>query len=229
VSADFVLTAIGLVVFGYLIGSLSPSVFLGKLFKGIDVRDHGSGNAGTTNAFRVLGKRAGVAVLVGDILKGVIPVVLSRYFSSPVVTVLVAFASVLGHNFSVFLRGRGGKGVATGAGAAFAMIPLPMTCLVGLFVVVLLVTRIVSIASMACTIALPVVAGLLYRYGTGVWETPLPYVVACCLMAAVVLWAHRVNMRRLMRHEEGKVVFPWNKKAKVEAAGAEAVSQAQRP
>lgn len=211
-SAGSVFTAVGLVVFGYLMGSLSPSVFLGKAIKGIDLREHGSGNAGTTNAFRVLGKRVGLAVLVGDVLKGVVPVVLARYLSTPVVTVVVAFASVIGHTFSIFLRGRGGKGVATGAGAAIAMIPLPMSCLVGLFIVILLATRMVSVASITCTVALPVTAGLLYRYATGIWETPLAYVVACTLMALLVLWGHRTNIQRLLAGNERKVTFPWNKK-----------------
>jgi len=155
VSVGFVLVSIGLVVFGYLVGSLSPSVFLGKAVKGIDLREHGSGNAGTTNAFRVLGKRLGITVLFLDILKGVLPVVLARYLSNPTVTVLVAFAAVLGHNFSIFLRGTGGKGVATGAGAAIGMIPLPMACLVALFVALLLSTRIVSIASITCSAIAP--------------------------------------------------------------------------
>ena len=219
-SAGFVLTAIGLVVFGYLMGSISPSVFLGKAVKGIDLRAHGSGNAGTTNAFRVLGKRLGVTVLVLDILKGVVPVVLARYLSNPTVTVLVAFAAVLGHNYSIFLKGTGGKGVATGAGAAIGMIPLPMACLVALFTALLLTTRIVSVASIACTIALPILAGLLHRYGTGIWATPLPYVVACCLMAAVVLWAHRSNMRRLIKGTERRVIFPWNRREKMAAEAA---------
>ena len=211
-STSSVLTAVGLVAFGYLVGSLSPSVFLGKAFKGIDLREHGSGNAGTTNAFRVLGKRLGVVVLVGDLLKGVLPVLLARYLSDPVVVVLVAFASVIGHTFSICLRGRGGKGVATGAGAAIAMIPLPMACLVVLFIVVLLISRMVSVASITCTISLPIMAGLLYRYGTGVWETPLAYVVACCLMAALVLWGHRTNVARLIAGNESKVTFPWDRK-----------------
>jgi glycerol-3-phosphate acyltransferase PlsY len=218
VNAGSILTAFGLVVLGYLVGSISPSVFLGKAIKGIDLRGHGSGNAGTTNAFRVLGKRLGITVLVLDILKGVLPVVLARYLSNPTVTVLVAFASVLGHNFSIFLRGAGGKGVATGAGAAIGMIPLPMACLVGLFLALLLTTRIVSVASISSTIALPVLAGLLYRYATGIWETPLPYVVACCLMSAVVLWAHRGNMSRLLHGNERRVVFPWNKRTGATAA-----------
>lgn len=210
-TATSVLTVIGLVVFGYIMGSVSPSVFLGKALKGVDVREHGSGNAGTTNAFRVLGKRVGIAVLIGDVLKGVIPVLLAKYLSSPLVTVLVAFASVIGHTFSIFLRGRGGKGVATGAGAALAMIPLPMACLVGLFLVVLLATRMVSVASMTATVSLPILAGLLYRYGTGVWRIPLAYVVACTLMALLVLWGHRSNVRRLLAGTERKVPFPWSR------------------
>jgi glycerol-3-phosphate acyltransferase PlsY len=227
VSAGSALIAVGLVVFGYLMGSLSPSVWLGKAVKGIDLREHGSGNAGTTNAFRVLGKRLGVAVLVGDILKGVIPVVLSRYFSDPSVTVVVAFAAVVGHTYSLFLKGRGGKGVATGAGAALAMIPLPMACLFGLFGVVLVVTRIVSVASITCTVGLSVMAGFLYRYGTGIWETPLPYLIACCLMSAIVLWAHRTNISRVLQGTERKVIFPWNTNARREAAAAKAAAEAQ--
>jgi glycerol-3-phosphate acyltransferase PlsY len=223
VSTGSVLTAAGLVVFGYLMGSLSPSVFLGKALKGVDVREHGSGNAGTTNAIRVLGIRLGLVVLLADILKAVIPVVLARYLSDPIVTVVVAIVCVLGHNFSIFLRGRGGKGVAAGAGAAIGMIPVPMACLVVLFIVVLLATRIVSIASITSTVALPVLAGLLYHYHcVGVWDTPLPFVIACSLMAFVVLWAHRGNMKRVIQGNERRVVFPWNRKAETTGAGAEA-------
>lgn len=210
-----VLTAIGLVLLGYLVGSLSPSVFLGKALKDIDVREHGSGNAGTTNAFRVLGVRLGVVVLIADLLKGAVPVILARVavahiglshdLAGPLVTVLVAFACVIGHNYSIFLRGRGGKGVATGAGAAIGMMPIPMAVLIAIFVVLLLTTRTVSVASITCTVLLPVMAYLFHQ--------PLPYIVGCCLMSAVVLWAHRGNMVRLWHRTEPRVVFPWNKKA----------------
>lgn len=198
-------TAVGLVVLGYLVGSLSPSVFLGKLFQGVDVRTHGSGNAGTTNAFRVLGVKLGVAVLVADVLKGVLPVLLAKYMSTPLVTVLVAFACVAGHNYSLFLRGKGGKGVATGAGAAVAMMPIPMAIVVVLFVLLLVTTRIVSIASIVCTIMFPVMAVVFHQ--------PLAYIVGACVMAVVVLWAHRGNFRRLWKHQEPRVNFPWNKRA----------------
>ena len=200
------LTSAGLVILGYLFGSISPSVFLGRAFKGIDVRKVGSGNAGTTNAFRALGVKLGVAVLVGDLLKGVVPVVIARlvlHEQHPVVIVLVAFACILGHNYSIFLRGKGGKGVATGAGAALALMPVPMAIVVGIFVFLLLVVRIVSIASIAATIMYPVMAA--------VFQRPLAYIVGACVMAAVVLWAHRGNFRRLWNRQEPRVKFFWNK------------------
>ena len=208
-STQFVLTSVGLVAFAYLFGSLSPSVFLGKIIKHLDVREHGSGNAGTTNAFRVLGVRLGIAVLVCDILKGVIPVLAARLIlgdegNGPFITVLVTFACVAGHNYSLFLRGRGGKGVATGAGAALAMMPLPMSLVVALFIILLLTTRIVSLASIACTVAFPVAAVALRQ--------PWPYVGVCCLISVVVLWAHRANMKRLWHRTEPRVVFPWNRR-----------------
>jgi len=204
----FVLTALGLIVMGYVFGSLSPSVFLGKAFKGLDVRKHGSGNAGTTNAFRVLGTRLGIAVLLGDILKGVIPVLIARLVlagedNGSLVTVFVGLACIAGHNYSMFLRGRGGKGVATGAGAAIAMMPLAMAFVVGLFVLLLLTVRIVSIASIAAALAFPISAVVLHQE----W----PYIAVCCLMSLVVLWAHRGNMVRLWHRTEPRVRFPWNK------------------
>jgi acyl phosphate:glycerol-3-phosphate acyltransferase len=221
VSVTSVLVAVGLVVFGYLMGSLSPSVFLGRLIKKVDVRRHGSGNAGTTNAFRVLGTRLGVAVLILDIVKGVIPVVLAKYLSTPLVTVFVAFATVVGHDYSIFLRGHGGKGVATGAGAAIGMMPIPMAFLFGLFATLVVTTRIVSVASITCTIALPIMAGCLH--------VPVPYIVACCLMSALVLWAHRGNMKRLWRREERRVSFPWNKKPTVPDSAIGSGGEAQAP
>ncbi len=208
-SAGAVLTGIGLVVLGYVVGSVSPSVFLGKLVKGVDVRQHGSGNAGTTNAFRVLGMRLGIAVLLADLLKGVIPVLVARLVltgqdSAALVTVFVALACIAGHNYSIFLRGRGGKGVATGAGAALAMMPIPMAFVIAFWIILLLTTRIVSVASIASTIVFPVTAVVL--------DQPLPYIIVCCLMSLVVLWAHRSNFKRLWRRKESRVVFPWNRR-----------------
>jgi len=217
------LIVIGLIVLGYLVGSLSPSVFLGRAVKGIDVRRVGSGNAGTTNAFRALGVRLGIAVLLLDLLKGVIPVVVARlvlHDGRPVVIVLVAFACILGHNYSVFLRGKGGKGVATGAGAAIALMPIPMAIVVVVFVVLLLTVRIVSVASVTATIMYPVMAA--------VFQRPLAYIVGACVMSAVVLFAHRGNLKRLWKRKEPRVKFPWNKH-RDETGVAEAAPPAATP
>ena len=111
----------------YLVGSIPFGVVVGKLFYHVDVREHGSGNVGTTNVFRVLGKKAGVAVLVCDMLKGYIPAFIAAYFlreTDPWLVIFIAAAPVVGHMYSVFLKGRGGKGVATGAGVVIALVPL---------------------------------------------------------------------------------------------------------
>ncbi|HZK48187.1 MAG TPA: glycerol-3-phosphate acyltransferase, partial [Thermoleophilia bacterium] len=99
-----------LIVGAYLVGSISPSVFLGRLVRGIDLREHGSGNAGTTNAFRVLGTGLGLAVLVADVAKGFVAALTASLLVGPTATVVVALAVMAGHNWSIFLRGKGGKG-----------------------------------------------------------------------------------------------------------------------
>lgn len=214
-------TGVGLIVLAYLVGSLSPSVFLGRWLKGIDVRKVGSGNAGTTNAFRALGTKLGIAVLILDLLKGAVPVLIARlvlHDEQPILIVLVAFVTILGHNYSVFLRGKGGKGVATGAGAALALMPVPMAIVVGIFVVLTFGVRMVSVASIVATIMYPVMSV--------VWHQPLPYIIGACVMAAVVLFAHRANMKRLWRREEHRFTFPWNKKRGEGTAAATAVAGA---
>jgi acyl phosphate:glycerol-3-phosphate acyltransferase len=213
------LTSIGLIILGYLAGSLSPSVFLGRAIKGVDVRKVGSGNAGTTNAFRALGVKLGIAVLLLDLLKGAVPVVIARVLlhdEHAVIIVLVAFACIMGHNYSFFLRGRGGKGVATGAGAALALMPIPMAIVVVVFIVLVFTVRVVSVASIVATILYPVMAVVFWK--------PLPYIIGACVMASVVLWAHRKNFHRLWKRQEPRVKFPWNKGKGHSAPGESAAS-----
>ena len=195
------LVAVALVAGAYLVGSLSPSVFLGRLVKGIDVREHGSGNAGATNAFRVLGTPLGIVVLAADVLKGFLPVLLARYVADPSVTVLVAMAAIAGHNWSVFLKGKGGKGVATGAGVILAMMPVILVVLVAVFAIVLALTSTVSIASLTATVLFPVLTIATAR--------PLAYVIFSLLGSAVVVYGHRANIKRLARHTEPRVRMPW--------------------
>lgn len=193
----------------YVLGSISPSVLLGRLLKGIDVREHGSGNAGTSNAFRVLGWHLGVLVLAGDVMKGFLPVLLARYVTtSAVPVVLVGLAAIAGHNWSMFLKARGGKGVATGAGALLGMMPMILVVLVTAWAIVFAATAVVSIASITVTVLLPILALV-----TG---QPSAYVGFALLAAAVVLWAHRTNMVRLVRREERKTSLPWHRARKPE-------------
>lgn len=192
---------VALIVVAYLIGSLSPSVMLGRLVRGVDVRKHGSGNAGATNAFRVLGVRLGIAVLLLDVLKGFAPVFAARYLVDPTAIVLVGLAAMAGHNWSLFLRGRGGKGVATGAGVLLAMMPVVLAVLVGIFVVVLLTTSLVSLSSLAAAVSLPVLALAMGK--------PLPYLVFSLAAAAVVVYSHRGNIGRLLRRVEPRSGLSW--------------------
>lgn len=200
------MTAALLIVGAYLLGSVSPSVLLGRAFRDIDIRQHGSGNAGTTNAFRVLGYRLGAAVLAADILKGFLPVLAARILSTPTVTVIVALAAIAGHNWSVFLRGKGGKGVATGAGTLLAMMPLTFLFLLGVFFVVLLSTSIVSLASLSAAVSLvPAVI---------VTGKPAPYVVFSLLGAGFVVYAHRANIGRLLNGRETRSGLSWGSVAR---------------
>lgn len=212
------MTIVALAAVAFVIGSLSPSVLLGRAVRGIDIREHGSGNAGATNAFRVLGTPLGVAVLVLDVAKGFTPVMIARFLVEPDWTVLVALAAMAGHNYSIFLRGRGGKGVATGAGVLLAMMPISLVILVALFVVVLLSTSYVSAASVTAALGLPVLAFL--------GGQPTPYLLFSLAASGIVVWAHRGNLRRLFRHTESKSGLSWSRvvafRARREWAGGEA-------
>jgi glycerol-3-phosphate acyltransferase PlsY len=199
-----VVSAILLLLASYLLGSLSPSVFLGRLIKGVDVREHGSGNPGTTNAFRVLGVWLGIVVLICDVAKGFMPVLAARLLGvDSWVLIAAAVAAMVGHNYSVFLRGRGGKGIATAAGAIIAMMPVISALLLAGFAVVLLATSTVSAASIFVSLLFPTL--------TLTMGQPLAYVIFSLAAASITLYAHRGNMRRLWRREEPRIKLPWTR------------------
>jgi glycerol-3-phosphate acyltransferase PlsY len=189
-------------VFAYLVGAIPFGVVVGKLFYGIDVRQHGSGNVGTTNVFRVLGKKAGVVVLACDMLKGYIPAVIAAHFFNPWAATFIAAAPVVGHMFSVFLKGRGGKGVATGAGVVAALIPLAFLIILVVWLTLVVTTRYVSVASLVAAVLVPVfvIAS----------DHPLPYQIAAVLVSIIVWWAHRGNIARLVHGTESRVKLPWS-------------------
>jgi glycerol-3-phosphate acyltransferase PlsY len=190
-----------LLLLAYLVGAIPFGLVVGKLFYGVDVRRHGSGNVGTTNVFRVLGKKAGVAVLVCDMLKGFVPAALAATLFDPWFAIFIAAAPVVGHIYSIFLKGRGGKGIATGAGVVLALVPVVFAVCLVVWILLLVTTRYVSVASLTAAVLVPVLTIAL--------REPLPYEIAGVLVAVIVWWAHRGNIRRLLAGEEHRATLPW--------------------
>ncbi|AKQ47350.1 acyl-phosphate glycerol 3-phosphate acyltransferase [Rufibacter radiotolerans] len=198
----------GIVLLAYLIGSIPTAVWVGKSFYGIDVRQHGSGNAGATNTFRVLGKKPGTIVMLVDIFKGWLASSLAGLLVnwgaiSPdhliQFKLLLGVVAVLGHIFPVYVGFKGGKGVATLMGMVLAVdLPVALLCL-GIFVVVLLLTKYVSLSSMLAAISFPLLLLLpMFRP-----EDPLLLVFGV-LIALMVVLTHKKNIDRLLRGVESK-------------------------
>jgi glycerol-3-phosphate acyltransferase PlsY len=193
--------AIGLVV-AYLLGSIPAAYIAGRAAKGIDLRQHGSGNLGATNVYRLLGGRIAAGVLLFDAAKGALPVLLlPRLLPSPSPlgwAIAYGVAAIAGHVRPVFLLWRGGgKGVATAAGVFAALTPVPMVAALAVFALVLWASGYVSLASLASAVVLPI-AVLLVEGPTS------PIFVMGALVAAFVFWTHRANIGRLRRGEENR-------------------------
>jgi glycerol-3-phosphate acyltransferase PlsY len=189
----------------YCMGSIPSSYCMGKLLKGIDLREHGSGNLGAANTFRVLGLKAAIPVLLFDIGKGFVAVhYLSRLGGTGTgFALLAALVVVVGHNYSMFVRFSGGKGVGATAGAFLALAPQAVGMCVVLWIVTLLATRIVSVASMASAACLPVSIPIANR----LFGARVHYSIALLAVAAavVVFVKHRSNIVRLRGGTEKKI------------------------
>jgi len=201
-------------VLGYALGGLPVAYIAGRL-RGVDIRHRGSGNVGGTNAFRVLGWKVGVSVMAADVAKGYVAAgMLPRLpvlEGAPVYLGLCAgLAAVLGHVFSPYLRLRGGKGVAAAAGALLALAPLPVAIAAGAFFAVTFGTGIVSLGSLSASVALPVAAALLDRWG----PSPVhPAVLALMVgMVPLVFYTHRANIRRLIAGTENRFRRFWERR-----------------
>jgi glycerol-3-phosphate acyltransferase PlsY len=205
------LPAVGLVmVLSYLAGSIPTSLLMGRLLFGKDVRDHGSGSAGGTNAFRVFGWKAGLPTVIVDVGKGLVATLfLSRLAAdAPVprelVQVLAGCSAVVGHIWTVFARFRGGKGVATAAGMVAALYPVPLAISAAVFAAVVFATGIVSLASIVTAAAFPVVLAVLNA--TGLVTVPPVLFWFSLPLAGLIVFAHRSNIRRLVAGSENR--FP---------------------
>ncbi|HEY4229985.1 MAG TPA: glycerol-3-phosphate 1-O-acyltransferase PlsY [Thermoanaerobaculia bacterium] len=188
--------AAALVGIAYLLGSISFAVLIVRLRTGRDIRTEGSRNAGATNVARAHGKALGVAVGLLDLAKGAGAVLLMRTATAdPRYTAAAGLAAIVGHVFPIFYGFRGGKGVATAIGAFLVLAPLPTLVCAGVFLLVVLVTRYVSLGSILAMVLLPPVAGALFH-------APRPIVAAAAAAAVLIVIKHRENLGRLVRGEE---------------------------
>jgi acyl phosphate:glycerol-3-phosphate acyltransferase len=199
-----------LVLIAYLLGSIPTSVWVGKTFFRIDIREHGSGNAGATNTIRVLGWKAGLPVFIFDVFKGWLAVSLADFFMADLVIpenlvffkISLSAAVVLGHVFPVFAGFRGGKGVATLLGVGIALYPVTVWIVLGVFIAVLLISGYVSLGSVMGAILFPFIDYFLLHQESA-WLTGLSI-----LVAVFIPITHRKNIRRLLKGEETRF-FHW--------------------
>jgi glycerol-3-phosphate acyltransferase PlsY len=189
----------GFVFLAYLMGSIPSAVLYGRIFHKMDVRDHGSGNAGATNSLRVLGKKAGLIVLIVDLLKGYLAIKIAHYFLGDDISalIIIGFAAIIGHLLPIFSGFRGGKGIATSFGVILALSPLgALVCLV-VFMIVVYTTKYVSLASLL---------GSFSFIPFNFWNRPDNHFFHLMTIALflLLLFTHRQNVGRLINKVENK-------------------------
>lgn len=188
----------------YLVGGIPFSYIAGKLARGIDLRQHGSGNLGASNTYRILGGRIALAVLILDIAKGLVPVLVAARFDAaggePVHALAAAAGAIMGHLFSPYLGFSGGKGIATSAGAFAGLAPIAFACALTVFLLVFAARRIVSLASLSAAITLPLAVFLAGRSGIADRHASVLWGTVAVMLAVVV--KHRSNIRRLVAGTE---------------------------
>lgn len=203
------MTILAIVVVCYFIGSFPTGVVLGRAVGGVDIRALGSKTMGATNVFRVLGFKIAILVLIIDILKGVIATLfISRIFLGDIalashwLKMIAGFSAIIGHIFPVWVGFKGGKGVGTAAGVLLALLPLEVGFALLLFIIIVALTRYISLGSILATFFI-LCALLAQKYYLGV-STPRPYMILSILLFITVLITHRQNIRRLLKGKENK-------------------------
>ena len=186
-----------LLIFAYLLGSVPTGVILTRAFSNVDPRTQGSKNIGATNIYRTAGKKLGIITLLGDILKGLIPVLIARSaLDSHLWIGAVALAVFLGHLYPIYLKFKGGKGIATGLGAFLALAPLAAVLSFLVFAAVVYKSRYISLGSLIATASFPVLLGLLH--------SPVIYIPFAVTIGALIFYRHRENIQRLLAGKENK-------------------------
>jgi glycerol-3-phosphate acyltransferase PlsY len=213
-----VLSLVVIVVLSYLVGSIPTSIWIGRWIKGIDIRNYGSGNAGATNTFRILGWKAGVFVSVIDMSKGYvasqwisqlgyyfgdIPTVYSGWETGVMLKIMAGLFAVIGHMFTLFAGFRGGKGVITAAGMLYALDPISISIALATFFLILFTTRYVSLASMLATASYPLI-NVFMRYVLG-YAVDGSLIVISSVTALIILIKHTSNIKRLIKGTEPRI------------------------
>ncbi len=215
------LNLIFVVILSYLAGSIPTSIIVSKLVRGIDIREHGSGNAGGSNVFRVLGWKYGILVILLDALKGALAVIIVArlYLDSfpfknitpfddfTLVQIICGVAAVIGHIWTIFAGFRGGKGIATGLGVLIMIVTIDMALALGIFFLVVSLSRYISLGSIAAAVAVPLILVIrenLFGIDIQGYHTILPFTI---ILALLVIYTHRKNIDRLIKGSESKLSF----------------------
>jgi glycerol-3-phosphate acyltransferase PlsY len=233
------LTLLAILAVSYVIGSIPTSLMAGKMLKGIDIRNFGSGNAGGTNAFRVLGWKAGLTVTLIDIVKGVVaavsvvaffrhhPIDVFPDLNDVALRLLAGVSAVIGHVFTLFAGFKGGKGVSTAAGMLIGIAPVSMLMVIAIFLLTVYISRHVSVGSMLAAIAFPLIIAIrkyIFELGSGLdyyiklfgsklfFHDSLDYhlMIFGLIVAIAIIYTHRANIRRLLSGTESRVTFGKN-------------------
>ncbi|WP_332693486.1 glycerol-3-phosphate 1-O-acyltransferase PlsY [Halalkalibacter lacteus] len=192
------------VLIGYLLGSISFSYIIAKKIKKVDIRQHGSGNAGATNTLRVLGLGPALSVLALDVIKGIVAVWLGDMLApdeTGIFPALAGFAAIIGHNWPVYYGFRGGKGVATTIGVLATLVFFPALYAGIIAIISIVLTRYVSLGSILFAILTPIIALILLNY----YGYPVIYAYLAFVVALLSIWRHRTNIQRLLSGSESKI------------------------
>jgi len=208
-----------IILLSYLVGSIPTSIIISKLVKGIDIRKHGSGNAGGTNVFRVIGWKYGLLVILLDALKGAFAVIVIarlHYGNIPfnnmtpfddftLIQIIAGIFAVIGHIWTIFAGFKGGKGIATGLGFLITIITIDMLFAVAVFAIVVLVSRYISLGSILATLSIPLIMIIrenIFNVDILGYHTVLPFSI---LIALLIVYTHRANIKRLIEGSENKI------------------------
>lgn len=187
-----------LIIFAYLMGSIPTGVLVANYYSGKDITTEGSGNIGATNVGRVIGKKAGILTLAGDIIKGVLPVTLAlSTVGSPLIVALTALLAFLGHIYPIFNKFKGGKGVATALGIFLIISPLSALSAVAIFALLVYLYRYVSLGSVVAAGAMPALMGL--------YSAPRSYIAMSLIVGGFIIYRHKDNIKRLLDGNENKL------------------------